>query len=165
MQIKKIVYINKVRKCIVFDFQRSISYSHYLPYVRLQYEYRSQLDVSLPPEDDSKFLACCVLSENLEQFDFWESQFHPLKTNTHLISNGPRSISPWMQFRRTWRPGTWSTSYPPTTKLLIQISAGNETYVLEAPSCMNRSSQGMISRMSAKKSAMLFYKKLCNSTL
>jgi hypothetical protein len=48
--------------------------SHYLtvnvPYVHLLPEYRPQVDVSLPSEDDHKFLACCILSENLPQFDF-----------------------------------------------------------------------------------------------
>jgi hypothetical protein len=52
----------------------TLSYSHYLtvkdPYVHLLPEYRPQLDVSLPPEDDPKLLACCVLSENLPKFDF-----------------------------------------------------------------------------------------------
>jgi hypothetical protein len=54
----------------------TLSSSHYLavnvPYVHLLPEYRAQLDVSMPPEDDPKFLAFCVLSENLPQFDFGE---------------------------------------------------------------------------------------------
>jgi hypothetical protein len=52
----------------------TLSSSHYhtvnVPYAHLLPEYRPQLDVSLPSEDDHKFLACCVLSENLPQFDF-----------------------------------------------------------------------------------------------
>jgi hypothetical protein len=63
----------------------TLSPSHYLavnvPYVHLLPEYRAELDVSLPPEDDPKFLACCVLSENLPQFDFGEFPHHPLETN------------------------------------------------------------------------------------
>jgi hypothetical protein len=46
----------------------TLSSSHYLadvPYVHLLPEYRAQLDISLPPEDDPKFLAFCVFSENL----------------------------------------------------------------------------------------------------
>jgi hypothetical protein len=47
----------------------TLSSSHYLavnvPYVHLLPEYRAQLDVSMPPEDDPKFLAFCVLSKNL----------------------------------------------------------------------------------------------------
>jgi hypothetical protein len=60
--------------------------SHYLavniPYVHLMPEYRAQLDVSMPPEDNPKFLACCVLSENVPQFDFGEFPHHPLKIIT-----------------------------------------------------------------------------------
>jgi hypothetical protein len=60
--------------------------SHYLtvnvPYVRLLPEYKSQLDVSLPPEDGPKFMACCILSENLPQFDFGELPHYPLEMNT-----------------------------------------------------------------------------------
>jgi hypothetical protein len=69
--------------------------AHYLavnvPYVHLLPEYRVQLDVSLPPEDEPKFLACCVLPENLPQFDFGEFPHHPLETITPKILNGPTS--------------------------------------------------------------------------
>jgi hypothetical protein len=45
------------------------SSSYYLtvnvPYVHLLPEYRLQQGVSLTPEDDLKFLVCCMLSENL----------------------------------------------------------------------------------------------------
>jgi hypothetical protein len=61
---------------------------HHLP------EYRTQLAVSLPPENDSKFLECCVLSENLPQFDFGEFPHYPLKTITQKILNGPKSRNP-----------------------------------------------------------------------
>jgi hypothetical protein len=57
-------------------------------------EYRLQLDVSLPPEDDPKFLACCLLSENLPHFDVGEFPHHPLATITPKILNGPTSINP-----------------------------------------------------------------------
>jgi hypothetical protein len=44
------------------------SSSHYVtvnrPFFHLLPEYRLQLNISMPPEDDPKFLACCVLSEN-----------------------------------------------------------------------------------------------------
>jgi hypothetical protein len=67
------------------------SSSHYLtvnvPYVHLLPEYRPQLNISLPPEDDHKFLACCILSENLPQFHFGELPHHPLE----IIWNGPTS--------------------------------------------------------------------------
>jgi hypothetical protein len=73
----------------------TLSSSHYLavnvPFVHLLPEYRAQLDVSLPPEDDPKFLACCVLSANLTQFDFGEFPYHPLETITPKILNGPTS--------------------------------------------------------------------------
>jgi hypothetical protein len=50
-----------------------LSSSHYfivnVPFVHLLPEYSPQPDISLPHEDDPKFLAC-VLSENLLQFDF-----------------------------------------------------------------------------------------------
>jgi hypothetical protein len=58
-----------------------------VPYVHLLPEYWDQLDVSLPPEDDPKFLACCVLSENLPQFDFGEFPHHLLETITPKILN------------------------------------------------------------------------------
>jgi hypothetical protein len=69
----------------------TLSPSHYLtvnvPYVHLLPEYRPQLDASLPPEDDPKFLACCVLSENLPPFDFREFPHHPLETSTPVDLN------------------------------------------------------------------------------
>jgi hypothetical protein len=72
--------------------------SHYLTvnvsYVHLLPEYRPQLDVSLPSEDDHKFLACCVLSEILPQFDFGEFPHHTLETNTPTTLNGPTSRNP-----------------------------------------------------------------------
>jgi hypothetical protein len=43
----------------------------------------------LQTEDDPKFLACCVLSENLLQVDFTELPHHPLEMNTPTILNGP----------------------------------------------------------------------------
>jgi hypothetical protein len=50
--------------------------SYYLtvnvPYVHLMPEYRFQLYISLPPEDEPKVLISCVLSENLPQFDIGE---------------------------------------------------------------------------------------------
>jgi hypothetical protein len=67
----------------------TLSSSHDLtvnvPYVHLLPEYRPQLDVSLPPEDDPKFLACSVLSESLSQFDLGEFPHYPLETNTPTI--------------------------------------------------------------------------------
>jgi hypothetical protein len=52
----------------------TLSSSHYLSvnvaYVHLLPEYRPQLDVSLPPEDNPKFLTFCLFYENLPQFDF-----------------------------------------------------------------------------------------------
>jgi hypothetical protein len=75
----------------------TLSSSHDLtvnvPYVHLLPEYRSQFDISLPPEDDPKSLACCVLPANLPQFDFREFP-HPLEMNSPMILNGPTSIKP-----------------------------------------------------------------------
>jgi hypothetical protein len=48
----------------------------------------------LPPKDDPKFLAFCVLSENLPQNDFGELPHHPLEMNTRTILNGPTSRYP-----------------------------------------------------------------------
>jgi hypothetical protein len=70
------------------DLAVNVPYVHFLP------EYRAQLDVSLPPEDDPKFLACCVLSENLPQFDFVEFPNHPLEIYTPTILNGPTRRNP-----------------------------------------------------------------------
>jgi hypothetical protein len=76
----------------------ALSSSHYLalnvPYVHLMPEYSPQLAVSLSSEDDSKFLACCVLSENLPQFDFGEFPHLPLETITSKIINGPTIRNP-----------------------------------------------------------------------
>jgi hypothetical protein len=76
----------------------TLSSSHYLTvnvaYVHLLPEYWPQLDVSLSPEDDPKFLACCLLSENVPQFDFGEFPHHPLEINTPTILNGPTRINP-----------------------------------------------------------------------
>jgi hypothetical protein len=70
----------------------TLSSSHYLtvsvPYVHLLPEYGPQLDVSLSSEDIPKFLACCILSENLPQFNFREFPHHPLEINTPTILNG-----------------------------------------------------------------------------
>jgi hypothetical protein len=56
-----------------------------VPYVHLLLQYRPQLDVSLPPKDNSKLLASCILSENLPQFNFREFP---------AILNVPTSINP-----------------------------------------------------------------------
>jgi hypothetical protein len=49
--------------------------------------------VSLPPEDDPKFLKCYVFSENLIKFNFGKFPNYPLVTNTLTISKGPLSIN------------------------------------------------------------------------
>jgi hypothetical protein len=64
------------------------------PYVHLLPEYRPHLRVSMKHEDDHKVLTCCVLGKNLPQFDFGESPYHPLETNTPKILNGPTRINP-----------------------------------------------------------------------
>jgi hypothetical protein len=73
----------------------TLSSSPYLtinvPHVCHLPEYSPQLNVSLPPEDDPKFLPCYILSENLPQFNFGEFPHHPLEMNTPTISNGPTS--------------------------------------------------------------------------
>jgi hypothetical protein len=73
----------------------TLSSSHYLAvnvqFVHLLPEYRPQLVVSLPPEDDPKFLACCILSESLPQVDFGGFPHHPLEMNTPTILNDPTS--------------------------------------------------------------------------
>jgi hypothetical protein len=76
----------------------TLSSSHDLtvnvPYLHLLPEHRPQLDVSLPSKDDPKFLASCVLSENLPQSDFGEFPHHPLQTNKPTILNGPTRKNP-----------------------------------------------------------------------
>jgi hypothetical protein len=142
----------------------TLSSSHYLtenvPYVHLLSEYRSQLDVPLSPEDGREFLACCLLFENLPQFDFGEFPHHPLETNTPTILNGPTQKS--SRFKSGERgghaiglplpihqPGNFRVRYLRATRLKC---AG-------APSCMKCSSRRMISGTSAKKSGFLFSKK------
>jgi hypothetical protein len=76
----------------------TLSSSHYLtvnvPCVHLLPEYWPQLDVSLPLENDPKFLACCLLSENLPQFDFGEFPHHSLEINTPTILDGATRKNP-----------------------------------------------------------------------
>jgi hypothetical protein len=76
----------------------TLSSSYYLeinvPYVHLLLEYWAQLYVSLPPEENPKFLTCCILSENLPQFNFEEFPLHPLETIMPKILNGSTSINP-----------------------------------------------------------------------
>jgi hypothetical protein len=147
---------------LVTEFLRSmtLSSSQYLkvnvPYVHLLPEYRTQLDVSLSPEDGRKFLACCLLSENLPQFDFWEFPHLPLETNTPTILNGPTNRNPVdlnqvsLEARQlVHRPGIFRFRYLRAMRLKC---AG-------APSCVKCSSRRMISGTSAKKSGMLFSKK------
>jgi hypothetical protein len=57
-------------------------------------EYWPHLDVLLLPEGDPEFLACCVPSESLTQFDFNKFPHHPLQVNTPLILNDPTSRNP-----------------------------------------------------------------------
>jgi hypothetical protein len=75
-----------------------LSSLHYLivnvPYVHFLSEYSHQFDISLPPRNDPKFLACCVLSQNLSHLDFKVFQYHSLKVNTPTILNGPTSRDP-----------------------------------------------------------------------
>jgi hypothetical protein len=56
-----------------------------VPYVHRLPQYRPQLEVSLPLEDDANILVCCVLSENLTQFNFGELPHHPLVINIAMI--------------------------------------------------------------------------------
>jgi hypothetical protein len=51
-------------------------------------------DLSLASHCHPKTIACCVLSENLPQFDFREFAHHPLEMNISMILNGPTSINP-----------------------------------------------------------------------
>jgi hypothetical protein len=76
----------------------TLTSSHYLtvnvPYVHLLPEYGPELDISLPPQVDIKFLAHCVLSETLPQFNFRELPHHPMETITPVILNGPTRRNP-----------------------------------------------------------------------
>jgi hypothetical protein len=77
----------QLRKMVYGDEHIIICFINYRANV-LYIVYRPQLSVSLAPKEDPKFLACCVLSENLPQFDFREFPHHPLETNTPIILNG-----------------------------------------------------------------------------
>jgi hypothetical protein len=72
-----------------------LSSSHYLivnvPHIHLLFKYRPQLDISLPPKDDPKFLACCL---KICHNSILEFPHHPLETNTPPILNGPTSGNP-----------------------------------------------------------------------
>jgi hypothetical protein len=102
----------------------------YVPHFHLLSEYRLQLDVSLPPEDDPKFLACCVLSVNLPQFDFGEFPHHPLETNTPTILNDPAIRNPLDLSQVNVEARQLVHLYwPPTGKLAIRVPAGNQTEI------------------------------------
>jgi hypothetical protein len=76
----------------------TLSATHYIvvnvPYVYLLPEYSPQPEISLPSEDGPRFLVCCVLYENLPQFDFKEFPYHSRAMNALMILNGPTSINP-----------------------------------------------------------------------
>jgi hypothetical protein len=73
-----IVYINIRAGNAHFWVLKSVTLSspHYLtlnvPYAHLLPEFRPRLHVSLPLDDDSKFLACRVMSEKLTTLDSGE---------------------------------------------------------------------------------------------
>jgi hypothetical protein len=53
-----------------------------------------QFGISLPRKDDPRFMACCVLSENLLQFDFREFSHRRLEINRPRISSDSTSRNP-----------------------------------------------------------------------
>jgi hypothetical protein len=137
-----------------------LSSSHYLavnvPHVHLLPEYGPQLDVSLPPEDDLKFLSCYVLSETLPQLNFGEFPHHPLETITPKILNGPTSKNP---------VDLNVMSVEARQLVHVYLSTDQETFRFRylratrlkcagAPSCMKCSSRRMFSGTSAKISAL-----------
>jgi hypothetical protein len=103
----------------------TLSYSHYLtvnvPFVHVWPEYRPQLHVSLPPEDDPKFPACSVPSANLTKFDFSEFPRHQLGMNRQTVWNATTYT------RSAWRAGNCPASAcPPTRKLSIPAPADSD---------------------------------------
>jgi hypothetical protein len=124
----------------------TFSSSHYLtvnvPYVHLLLEYGPQLDVSLPPEDDPKFLACCVLSENLPQFDFGVSSSstgdeetndfkwpHKYKSSGYKSGErGGQAIGPPLPIHR---PGSFRFRYLRATRLKCAGTPSCRKYSLD----------------------------------
>jgi hypothetical protein len=138
--------------------------SHYftvnVPYVYLPHEYRPKLDVSLPPEDDPKFLTC-VLPENLPQFDFGEFPHHPQEMNTPLILNDPTSKNPLDLNQLGVEVRQLVPLYLSTNQETFDSGTCRQTRLKCAgvPLCMKCTSQRMISGMSTKKSGISFSKK------
>jgi hypothetical protein len=73
-------------------------YEYYLtvnvPYVHLLPEYGHQLDVSLSPEDDPKFLANWHIVRKPATIQFHRVSTSSLEFNTPKILNGPASRNP-----------------------------------------------------------------------
>jgi hypothetical protein len=71
----------------------TFSSSHYLtanvPYIHPLPEFKHHLTSQCPRKQNPRFLACCILSEILPQFDFGDYSHHPLETGTSTILNGP----------------------------------------------------------------------------
>jgi hypothetical protein len=151
----------------------TLSSSNYLtlnvPYARLLPEYRLQLHVLLPPEDDPTFLECCVLSEHLPQFDFRDFPHHPLERNTPTILDGPTGRNPvdLNQVSVYVRQLVRSTfTYPTTRKLPIRVSSGKETEMYR--SAIVREVQFSTNDQwhdGQKERHVGFPRKLCNSSL
>jgi hypothetical protein len=91
MQVIKLIYVNinpevlslKVLRSMILasshDLTIGLSYIKFLP------EHRLQFSVSLPPDDDHNFLMCCILPENLPQFDFGHFPRHLLQKKEEPI--------------------------------------------------------------------------------
>jgi hypothetical protein len=139
-----------------------LSSSHYLavnvPYVHLLSKYKAQLEVSLPLEDDFKFLACCVLSENMPLFDCGEFPHHPLETITRKILNGPKSRNPVDLNQMSVEARQLIHLYL-STDFRFRYLRATRLKCAGAPSYIKCSSRRMIRGTSAKKSGMFLSKK------
>jgi hypothetical protein len=115
-------------------------------------EYRPQLDVLLAPEDNPKFLACCVLSENLPKFNFGEFP-HPLEANTPTFLNGPTSRNP-VDLNRVSMEAKQLSHQPENFQFRCLLAT--RLKCAGAASCMKCSSRRIISRTSVKNQAYCF---------
>jgi hypothetical protein len=150
----------------------TLSSSHYItanfPSVHLLPEYRPQLDVSLSPEGDRNCLACCVLSQNLPQFDFGEFPHHPLETNTPMILNSPTNLNPVHLSQVSVEASQLVHLYLPTDQegnFRLRYLRATRLKCARAPSFMKCGSRRMISGTSPGNQSCCFQSKLCNSTL
>jgi hypothetical protein len=137
------------------DFTVNAQFIHLLP------EYRPHFNVSLPPEYGPKFLACCILSEDLPLFNSGEFPHHPLDMTTPMTLNGPTSRYPVALEQLSEEAMQLSHLYLSTEQDTFDSgTCGQRDWnVHEHHHTLKCRFQGKISGASTRKSGMLFFQK------